>query len=999
MRLYLKEAHTIVAMLRKLFTIILGLIGIAVPFVTPDACIDDAYDADPRQHVQRFTEVTTSVGITEDSTVQAKVRTSPNCLFPSWDDKLHLWDAGSFCMEETLTGGACVGDLDNDGFDDLYYTKLDGSDILYANRQNGSFEDVTHQANLSHSSIRSNGCAIFDMDNDGDNDIYVSTVGDVRFYLFVNNGMGEFTEEALERGLANIKFGSQMLTAGFSIDVGDIDNDGDVDIVTTEWLPWLNYKESDSRIDDLRNSNYTNNKLYLNLGSGYFKDISQAAGVESMNSDYYLKRDKAMHQHCDKVSKQGLLSMLEYLNIPYKSKKGKDIVQAFQQEMLFMQESKKIVVPPLSNSIDDLNKRKGSKEVQLGIIKFELDDDAFDENSVVTILARLLHSRSRDNETYVYVTVSEKREELLDPHSRNNDDKTKLIVLNRTIDFMGRIKFTCSNEIVWIKIAVKSDCTSCHNDIQLSYLQQSIDGANAVHRKECKRSKNVPILAKVRSTPFMIWAAGQMIKLEYSPADAYGMLQDTLKFAERVDNEKMEQMKKLQDLVTLEMKKNKELARQVQRRMEKSWNINHAAPFPLIGHFQFAAKFSDLDDDGYTDLIISGDFGSSRMFWNQQNGTFVEGFFHLVDDLYDNSMGATVGDWNLDGKLDVMFTSTSISESDFRDISLVASAAGLILKFRGNHLYQNVGNRRFEDKTDLAGVRESGWGWGAMLLDFDNDGDLDALNGNGMDDPESTDDDWAVNQKMKLYVNQGAEQNYKMKDEASLRNIDSTSENRATLTFDFDHDGDLDIFVVNHGDTPQLFRNDGGNYYDFLRVRVLNAVLTEAFGAKVRVQVHEESTDVMVHEISSSAAFLGQGERTAHFGLGLLESDYVYKVSVYWLDRNIQPQHFFNVPKRVTLVVTPATDKLGSKTFDKCKRRTKSSWAFSTRGNEDSFPNPSRSTLLQSRNKSINSLYGKKSSEIKLKAGKNAPENIAVTSNGEVADDNTENFDWLDSQI
>ena len=59
------------------------------------------------------------MGITEDSTVQAKALELLELFISSWDDKLHLWDAGSFCMEETLTGGVCVGDLtmmDSDDF-------------------------------------------------------------------------------------------------------------------------------------------------------------------------------------------------------------------------------------------------------------------------------------------------------------------------------------------------------------------------------------------------------------------------------------------------------------------------------------------------------------------------------------------------------------------------------------------------------------------------------------------------------------------------------------------------------------------------------------------------------------------------------------------------------------------------------------------------------------------------------------------------------------------
>ena len=80
---------------------------------------------------------------------QAKVKTSPNCIFPQWDKKLRRWDAGGFCMEETLTGGACIGDANGDGYDDLYYPRMDGSDILYINRKDGSgFDDSTKLSNL-----------------------------------------------------------------------------------------------------------------------------------------------------------------------------------------------------------------------------------------------------------------------------------------------------------------------------------------------------------------------------------------------------------------------------------------------------------------------------------------------------------------------------------------------------------------------------------------------------------------------------------------------------------------------------------------------------------------------------------------------------------------------------------------------------------------------------------------------------------------------------------
>ena len=179
---------------------------------------------------------------------------------------------------------------------------MDGHDILYRNRGDGTFADFSKQANLvKFPDTRSNGCHFIDIDNDGDNDVYVSTVGDSRFYLYVNDGTGSFTEEAVQRGLDNAKYDGR-LTGGFTIGISDVDLDGDLDIVTTEWLPWLEHSEVDHghhkdqvSMDGVLNKktiigeNATNSRLYINQGPiGYFVDNSKQSKVEvnvAVNAD------------------------------------------------------------------------------------------------------------------------------------------------------------------------------------------------------------------------------------------------------------------------------------------------------------------------------------------------------------------------------------------------------------------------------------------------------------------------------------------------------------------------------------------------------------------------------------------------------------------------------------------------------------------------------------------------------------------------------------------
>ena len=195
----------------------------------------------------RFSDVTAAAGLLPASALpQKSARTSPNCLFDQFDLGRRGWNRGAFCAPELMTGGAAAGDLDGDGLVDLYATRLDGADSLFLNAGNGTFADATVASRVGALTerVRSNGVALLDIDNDGDLDVFISTLGDTRMRLLVNDGAGRFNEEAVERGVALERdaarpAGEGGLTSSFSVAVGDYDGDGFLDLYTTEWFPRL----------------------------------------------------------------------------------------------------------------------------------------------------------------------------------------------------------------------------------------------------------------------------------------------------------------------------------------------------------------------------------------------------------------------------------------------------------------------------------------------------------------------------------------------------------------------------------------------------------------------------------------------------------------------------------------------------------------------------------------------------------------------------------------
>ncbi|MFT7668457.1 MAG: hypothetical protein ACI8X5_001150 [Planctomycetota bacterium] len=289
---------------------------------------------------------------------------------------------------------------------------------------------------------------------------------------------------------------------------------------------------------------------------------------------------------------------------------------------------------------------------------------------------------------------------------------------------------------------------------------------------------------------------------------------------------------------------------------------------PWQGVYSFTPKFADFDDDGWPDLAIAGDFGTSRLFWNNQDGTFTDGTIAAAVAGDENGMGAAVGDFNGDGNLDWFVT--SIYDP------LGTCGPGLCnWANSGNRLYLGDGARNFTDATDL-GVRDGGWGWGATDIDFDNDGRLDIAMTNGIKFTMSAFDDPFNDDMSKIFRFNGADF-----DDVGYRiGVRDTLSGKGILKLDFDRDGDEDMFVTNAVDRPVLYRNEGGNNRKWLQVD-LQGSGANTFGIGARVLLWPDEGDApLVREQSASSNYLSQNETLLHFGLN--QDTLVDRLEVHW---------------------------------------------------------------------------------------------------------------------
>ena len=213
----------------------------------------------------------------------------------------------------------------------------------------------------------------------------------------------------------------------------------------------------------------------------------------------------------------------------------------------------------------------------------------------------------------------------------------------------------------------------------------------------------------------------------------------------------------------------------------------------------FTTRFNDFDRDGDPDIALAADFGNRRYYLNDGNALFTDATTTHTDNFRGRTdMGSTSGDYNRDGRID--YFNSLIQKGDI-DIH------------GGNRLMRNDGGGVFSEHATAASVRDGGWGWGTSWIDYDNNGALDLVLTNGW--PQNAGDNFSTDPTI-LWENNGNGATF-----TEIQNtvgITDTREGRGLLVFDFDNDGDQDIFIVHNGEHPVLYRNDGGSDNDYLRI-------------------------------------------------------------------------------------------------------------------------------------------------------------------------------------
>jgi hypothetical protein len=278
---------------------------------------------------QKKDDSTSSTKDTSEESIAIFQKVDPNTSHISFANNI-THDVGSLSNlfdYDYFYNGAGVGveDLNNDGLLDIFFSGNQVNNTLYLNQGDLTFKDVSEPANINAGKVWSNGVTFVDINTDGWMDIYVSQGGpntrDKRKnLLFINQQNGTFQEKAEEYGLADMGISTQSVFF-------DLDKDGDLDclVMNENELYGMDPISFNQYVNSNEETAYFNSSHLYRNDDGIFSDITKAAGLDKpifglglavtdinedgwmdiyMASDYYLPDALYINNHDGTFSDQ-----------------------------------------------------------------------------------------------------------------------------------------------------------------------------------------------------------------------------------------------------------------------------------------------------------------------------------------------------------------------------------------------------------------------------------------------------------------------------------------------------------------------------------------------------------------------------------------------------------------------------------------------------------------------------------------------------------------------